>query len=391
MPAAAHAAALLALLFAPALAAQAPLGGNVGWQAAPTFEYWRFDCCTEASANASVKWASEWTVPITAVVTYGSAVTVDVYTAWSSSQVALRDASVPTLHLSGPTDTRLRMAVRFAGDALLATVGLNVPTGATELDLEQVAVQRVVGAPTLQFQTQALGTGLGGTAGLVYTRQLGGWSWGLGASYEYRDHYSPAQAEALGLGAGSVSLRPGQAIRLSLGTDGLVGQSAMALSVASTFYTRDRLAVSGGATPPDPVTLGPMFTGEWRLRAAGGAFRELTFYAFDRYRLAYSRGGSSVPGTSGNLVEAGVRGLIPMSPSVAFVAGVHGRHLTGLSVDNSLATAATVAGGGDVGVEWTMSRVALRPVVGAELGRLDTGGARLTARKLYTSLSITSR
>lgn len=384
--------AVLALaLAAPAARAQVPLGGSWGAQAGATFEQWHFACCTDATnGGASIATAREWTVPVTAYVPVGP-VALDVYTAYLHGTITLRGAGAPTQTLDGFTDTYVRGAFRLAGDALLATVGVNVPTGRTTLDPEQLGVLEVLGAPALRFQTPVLGTGWGGTTGLVYTMRAGTWSWGLGASYEYRGQYSPAQAQALGLGSGDFDLRPGQAIRLSVGADGLVGQSAMSASLASTFYTRDRVGLSAGGTPPAPITLGPMVTGEWQLRAAAGAFRELTVFAFDRYRVQYSRGGARVDGTDGNELELGTTGSIPLGARTAFVAGLRGRWHTGLSVDTSLPTAGIVSGGGDVGFTWQTGPLELHPAVGGELGRLDTGPSTISVTKLEASFTISAR
>lgn len=385
------AAALALALAAPAAAAQAPLGGVWGVQTGTTFEQWRFACCTDATNGAaSVKTASEWTVPITAYVPVGP-VALDVYTAWMHGTVTLRGAGAPSQSLDGFTDTYVRGAVRLAGDALLATVGVNVPTGRTTLNAAQLGVVEVLGTPALRYQTPVLGTGWGGTTGLVYTMRAGTWSWGFGASYEYRGQYSPAQAQALGLGTGNVDLRPGQAVRLSVGTDGLVGQSAMSMSLASTFYTQDRVGLSAGGAPPAPITLGPMFTGEWQLRAAAGTFRELTVFAFDRYRLQYSRGGAHVHGTDGNELELGATGSIPLGVRTAFVAGLRGRWHTGLSVDTSLPTAGIVSGGADIGLTWQTGPLELHPALGGELGRLDTGPSTISVNKLEASFTISAR
>lgn len=372
------------------LAAQEPLGGRFGWQVGPTVEQWSFGCCSSADAQSSVKSATEVSLPVVAVVPIGRSVTLDAYAAWVRGNVMLRDAASTKLSVNGLTDTKLRASVRLRGDALLATFGVNAPTGTTGLDGEELSAMRVLGAPALRFATPALGTGWGGTTGLVYTTRLGGWSWGAGASYEYRGRYAPAQAEALGLGAGEIDLRPGQAIRLSVGADGLVGQSAMALSLASTFYTKDRVSLDGGPAP-EAVTLGPMFTAEWRWRMASPIFRELSVFAFDRYRTAYHRGGETVDGTSGNELEAGAQGSLPLSPRLSLVAGVNGRHHTGLSVDNSLATAAVAAGGLDVGLEWETGAVSLRPTIGAMIGRMDTGGQKITVHELQASFHIGAR
>ena len=376
---------------APAAGAQAPLGGAWGAQTGVSFEQWHFGCCTDATnGGTSVTTANEWTVPITAYVPVGP-VALDVYTAYMHGTVTLRDASAPTQTLDGFTDTYVRGAFHLAGDALLATVGVNVPTGRTTLNTEQLGVLEVLGTPALRYQTPVLGTGWGGTTGLVYTARAGTWSWGFGASYEYRGQYSPAQAQALGLGSGDFDLRPGQAVRLSVGTDGLVGQSAMSMSLASTFYTEDRVGLTAGGTPPAPITLGPMFTGEWQLRATAGAFRELTVFAFDRYRMKYSRDGARVDGTDGNELDMGTTGTIPLGARTAVVAGLRARWHTGLSIDTSLPTAGIVSGGADVGFTWQTGPLELHPALGGELGRLDTGPSTISVNKLEASFTISAR
>ena len=37
------------------LGAQAPLGGQAGWQLAPSYAIWHFGCCTDATDAASIK------------------------------------------------------------------------------------------------------------------------------------------------------------------------------------------------------------------------------------------------------------------------------------------------------------------------------------------------
>src|SRR5581483_8450966 len=100
------------------------------------------------------------------------------------------------------------------------------------------------------------------------------------------------------------------------------GESAMTISVSSTLYTEDRVSFTGTGRPPDPVRLGPMFTAEWQLRAASWLFRELSVYAFDRYRTRYRRSGAAVDGTDGNELELGLHGLVPLAPELSLVAGV---------------------------------------------------------------------
>jgi len=134
-----------------------------------------------------------------------------------------------------------------------------------------------------------------------------------------------------------------------------------------------------------------MFTGEWQLRAAAGAFREVTVFAFDRYRMPYSRGGRHVAGTDGNELELGAGGRIPLGARTAFVAGLRGRWHTGLSIDTSLPTAGIVSGGGDVGLSWLAGPFELHPAVGGEIGRLDTGPNTISVNKVEASFTISAR
>lgn len=384
------AAAFALVATAPVLPAQVVVPTNAGWQLGASYEQWNFGCCTTGAPATSVQRATEWTVPFTLYVPIGDRVMVDAYAAWMRGEVTFRDATVSPLHLDGVTDTRVRASIRMAGDALLATVGVNIPTGSTSLDADELGVLDVVGAPALRYQTPILGTGWGGTAGLVYTARVGTWGLGLGASYEYRGQYSPAQAAALGFGSiGNFNLRPGQAMRVSIGTNGLAGQSAMTASVSSTFYTQDHVGLSaGGGTPPSPITLGPMVTAEWELRAATSWLRELEFYAFDRYRFRYRRSGQTVAGTEGNELEGGVHTSAGMSRTVAFLLGLRGRYHTGLSIDTSLPTAGIVSGGGDIGLSITAGRIELRPAVGGEIGSLHTGVSTVSLHKLEATFTI---
>jgi hypothetical protein len=56
------------------------------------------------------------------------------------------------------------------------------------------------------------------------------------------------------------------------------------------------------------------------------------------------------------------------------VVGLSGRYHTGLTVDNSVATAAIASGGGTLGLAWGVGATTLTPYVRAQAGAIDTGG-----------------
>jgi len=384
---------------AAAARAQIPFDGKDGWRIAPIAQAWSFGCCSGDSATGSLKSASQVTLPLSGAFALGRSVLIDAYAAYMVGTATSRDSgSVPshTVRVDGITDITVRGSAKLAGDDVRLTVGLNLPTGLTNLDSSQFQSMLVLSSPVLNAMTPVLGSGFSATAGVVGAKHIGGWAWGAGASYQYRGTYSPFQAAALGLGSAvtNVQLAPGSAIRLSVGADGLVGQGAMAFSVAATFYTQDALTqtLPGDTLVSTKVTLGPMFQGEWRWRMTSPAFRELNVYAYDRYVMRYSNAaGQSVPGTNGNFLYGGVSGVTSLNPSMSLVSQVHARWLTGLSIDNTLATAATVTGGAGIGVAFTTGPVIITPTVGGEYGKINSGLQTFPVTELQFTLTFASR
>jgi len=332
-----------------------------------------------------------------ASIGFGERWTFDASTAYSSGTVKLRaaDPSLGTDHysLSGLADVRARLSARLVGDNVIATIGANLPTGATELDPEQFAALRVLAAPALAMQTPALGTGFGGTAGLVFSKQVGAWAWAVGASYELRRSYTPV---AFAAGALGPDIDPGDALHLSLGADGFIGQSGMTLAFSTDLFGDDRLepALPAGATEVGTVStrLGPIFTLDWQLRVAAPRLRELTLYVVDRYRSDYERAGRPVDESSGNYADAGVRAIFPLSPATGVLSIVSVRHQTGLKSDSTLATAATAGGGLTLGLVRAFGGgYSVQPYVRAEYGRIKSVDATAGATGLSGGVSFGRR
>lgn len=393
-------AAAAAVLQAPALAAQERLVGYRTAVLAPVYEAWSFGdgfAQPDAFGNADVRVtrASQWSLPLVAVIPIGERWTVDVSSAYASGDVELaaRDAvlEVDGYALSGVSDVKLRATGQLLGDGLVLTLGVNAPTGKTSLGGAELAALRVLAAPALGFQTPALGAGPGGTTGLVLARQIAGWAWALGASYEIRGTYAPVAA--LTAGAPSPDFEPGGALHLSLGTDGLLGQHGMTLNVAADVYGRDRLTVKGadGSEARADVQLGPTLTAEWQLRVAAPRFSELTVYVVDRYRTSYEQGDSTVAGSSGNYLDFGARGVIPATRSLGIIARLEGRHQTGLEADNTLATAAMVTGAATLGLAYERGRYALQPFVRAQFGSVETGDENVGVNALAAGITFGAR
>ena len=371
----------------------------------PFFERWSFGSglrqpTADGSGTVELRSVSAWTVPVGASIQLGERWRVDVSTAYSSGRVQLREPDPATgrdtYELSGFSDVRARLTGRLVGDAVVATVGVNLPSGVTSLDGEEFAALRVLAAPALALPMPALGSGFGATAGLVATRQISSWAWALGASYELRRTYTPL---ALATPTPGADLDPGDALHLSLGTDGLVGRHGMTVALSADVFTDDRLTplVASGAgnpgNPPDVITrLGPIFTADWQFRVAAPRLRELTLYAIDRYRTAYKRSGQKVGESSGNYADAGIRAVFPWTTSTGVLGILNFRHQTGIKSDSSLVTAATAAAGGTLGIVQSLgSGYSLQPFVRAEFGKIKNADESVGSSSLTAGITIGRR
>jgi hypothetical protein len=370
-------AAALAFAFAAPLAAQQRLTGIRTTVVGPVYEGWSFgDGLYQPIAGGDsvrIDRASQWTIPIAVVFPLGSRFSLDVSAAYAMADVKLGESDpelgTDSYSLSGLTDTKVRLTTKLAGENVLFTLGLNGPTGKTELDGEELAALRVMAAPALAFSIPALGTGSGATAGLVFAREVSSWALAFGASYEMRGEYSPV---ALAGGVSTTDFNPSDAIHLSLGMNGLVGQHEMTLGVSGDFFGEDEIR-SGTVSAP-PTRLGPIYTFEWTLDFATRRLREASLFVIDRYRTNYEQDDQKIDESSGNYLDAGLRLIFPAGPRTGIITALGVRHHTGLKVDNTLSTAATATGALTVGLSREIgSGYMFQPFLRAQMGTVETG------------------
>jgi hypothetical protein len=377
------------------LGAQGRLVGYRSSSVSVLYEHWSFSQPLPQPTPGNettvlVDNASEISFPVAVTVPLGENWSVDVATAFSSGRVVLAAADtlldVSRYTLNGIADTRLRATGKLSPMVSL-TFGLNIPTGKTSLDAEEYNAFRVLAAPALSFQIPRLGSGVSGTAGVVLSRQLGPvWAGALGVSYEVRGSYD---AGTLVAALASSDYSPGDALRISAGLDGLVGQHGMTLGLSADIYpTNDVVSNASIAT-----RLGPVLTADWQLRVATTRFRELTLYAVDRYRTRYRSGLPeslvSVTQSSGNYLDAGVRSVLGAGPATGVLAAVNFRHQTGLKADDTFATAGMVSGALTLGLirELGGGYVA-QPFVRGQIGQLKTGTASSTGTGVAAGLTV---
>jgi hypothetical protein len=356
------------------------------------YESWSLgDGLPQDAGGAVVRRVSQLSVPWSVVVPLGERWQLDAGGALASGRVRLAAADSlvggDRYELSGLTDVRVRLTGHLVGDRVLLTLGGTIPTGRTELDLEQLRAQQVLAAPVFGLSAPVLGTGAAATAGIVVTQPAGRWVWALGASYELHGGYSPlAVVSDL-----AVDFRPSDAVRVSLGGDVVLGQHAMSLGLAAEFYGDDRLS-SPGNDEFEPFderkSLGPIFTADWRLDLGVAGFRELSLHVVDRYRTRFSRGDSTVANSAGNYLDAGIRAVPPLGRRTALVAALSVRHQTGLDVDRSIATAATLGGGLTLGLLQEIGGHMLQPFVRAQAARFESGDERVTGSSLGAGVAL---
>lgn len=326
-------------------------------------------------------------VPIAVTVPVGEYLSLDVSGVYAAGAAEYRRAGETATHaliLNGPGDVRLRGTVRFPGDYVLFTAGMNAPTGIASLDRQQLEALRVLAAPALGFGTAPVTQGVGASAGLVLARQIGDWALAFGTSYEFRGSYSPIAAIQAGLP--TTDYNPGEALHFTVGADGLFGQSAMTLSASADFFTTDELTANGAGV--GSVRLGPAFGAQWQLSIGAPAFRELVLSVVDRWRSTYARNGSTVAGTSGNYFDATLRSALPIARGADLIAALVFRHQTGLDATRTIATARALLGGVTFGLGLHAGDVVVNPFVRGQLGSIDAGTGSVGARGAAAGLLV---
>lgn len=175
---------------------------------------------------------SELALPLAAVVPVGEKLSIDVATAWAHASVTGDSVSS---RVQGLADVQLRANWLLAGDALILTAGLNLPTGHATVTEAELEAAGQIGNDFLAFPVSNLGTGFAGTGGIAAARQTGAWNLGAGASIRYAARYEPFD-----VGGVVVRYQPGTEYRLRVGGDRFLGAGRLALGLTYSAFGDDR-------------------------------------------------------------------------------------------------------------------------------------------------------
>lgn len=314
------------------------------------------------------------TLPLAFATPMGERWRLDVTALYATGAVRFRDAATQVsgkVQLSGFSEIRVRTTGRFFTDALTLTLGVNVPTGRTDVGASEFSALRVLAAPALALGNTPIGTGPSATTGLILSRTARGWILAAGVSYEHRGTYQPIAA--LIAGAPSTDFRPGGVLRTSIAAERGLGAHRLNVGIASDVFSSDQLrGEGGGAASLATVQLGPVVTADAQLALGTTRWREATLYGAWLWRSAYARDDITVSGSDGKYFEVGFRGALPLRPRTDLVLGTGARWHSGLSADQGLASIGVRSADATVGIRSRVGLVSLQPFLRMQAGSLQS-------------------
>ena len=171
-------------------------------------------------------------IPLAIVVPFGPRLFVDIATAYASTTAS--GGSSPASRISGLSDTQLRATYTLGNDALVLTAGVNLPTGQSTVEADQIEAAGRIGSDFLSFPISNMGTGLAATAGLGVAQAFGSWNLGAGVSLRHSQEYEPFD-----IAGQRPRFQPGDEIRLRIGADRAVAQGRLALGATYSAFGDD--------------------------------------------------------------------------------------------------------------------------------------------------------
>jgi hypothetical protein len=174
---------------------------------------------------------SELAIPVFVTIPFGSRFTFDVGTSYARAKVTTGSA---VSEVNGLTDTQLRGNLTLGTDFIVLTGGLNLPTGKSTVDIDQVTAAGRIGSDFLAFPISNLGTGLAVTGGVAVARPIHDWNIGFGASVRRSTEYEPFNQPGT-----TLKFTPGDEYRVKVGVDHSVRNGRVSLGLTYSAFGDD--------------------------------------------------------------------------------------------------------------------------------------------------------
>lgn len=225
--------ASLIALSAFARSAHAQSTFDIGARIAPQFYSYKI-------ASPSNMTISELAIPLFVQVPINERLSFDIGTSFARAHVEQTGANAAASTISGLTDTQIRGNLSLGTDFIILTAGVNLPTGESTVAADKQRAAGLIGSDFLSFPISNMGTGFGGTGGVVLARPMGDWNVGLGLSVRHSAQYDPFDAG----GGVAQHYQPGNEYRARVGIDHPVGTGRFTAGLTYSTFGNDELAGS---------------------------------------------------------------------------------------------------------------------------------------------------
>ena len=145
-------------------------------------------------ASPSSMTISEFAVPLFVQVPVTQRLSFDIGTSFAQARVQQTGTATAVSTISGLTDTQIRGNLSLGTDFVILTGGVNLPTGKSTVPVDQQRAAGLIGSDFFSFPISNMGTGFGGTGGIVVARPVGDWNVGVGLSVRHSAQYDPFDA-----------------------------------------------------------------------------------------------------------------------------------------------------------------------------------------------------
>ncbi len=226
--------------------------------------------------GATAKTVSQFTVPVVFVLPVSSRLNIDIATSYAASDVSVNGASISSIN--GLTDTQVRANLTLGNDAVVFTVGANLPTGQYRIPDTKSDAAGQIGNDFLLFPTSSYGSGLSTTGGIAFARPLGDWNVGVAGSFRKSTSFDAFEAPS-DTGKLTLTFTPADEVRARVGVDRAIGSGRLTIGVTFSSFGNDVMANTSYATGDRyigqasyyvPVGGNDLFISGWGLYRAKG-------------------------------------------------------------------------------------------------------------------------